>query len=294
MNQFRRFRDAAISVALLAFPFFVLSANLKDPSDTNVVDRLILQGSAPIQYIATEFARSVSGVLEDYVFLVQVKHDNQRLHRELGRLEEQNRQLRVQARENQRLRDLLQLRERIGGETVSARIIGKDMLPTFRVIRVRLDRGERDRVKRGMPVVSSEGLVGQIQRTFGRYSDVMLTVDPRSAIDVQVPRTGARGVLRGTGDNDRYACQIQYLQRTDEVRVGDEVYTSGLGQRFPASILVGTITKVERKDFGLYQQVRVSPAVGFSSLEEVLILTQGSRRQSVLEGGDLDEGDEGP
>lgn len=284
MNSFRRFRDAAIGVALLAVPFFVLSANLKDPSDTNVLDRMILQASAPIQYVATETAHSVTGVLEQYVFLVDVKQEHDRLRREMGRLREENRRLRVEARENQRLRELLQLRERIGGETLSAQVIAKEILPSFRVVRVRLDRGDRDRVRDGMPVVSSEGLVGQVHRTWGRYGDVLLTVDPRSAVDVHVPRTGARGVLRGTGESDRYMCRIQYLQRTDEVQVGDDVYTSGLGKRFPASILVGTVTKVERQDFGLYQHVEVAPAVSFTRLEEALILTHGSRRQSVTEG----------
>ncbi|MFW6050982.1 MAG: rod shape-determining protein MreC [Myxococcota bacterium] len=264
-----------------------MSANLKDPSDAHVIDRLILQASAPVQYVATEVARSVSGLVEDYVFLIDVKRDHDRLRRELGRLREENRRLQVQARQNQRLRELLQLRERIGGETVSALIIGKEILPSFRVVRVRLDRGARDRIKRGMPVVASDGLVGQVHRTWARYSDVLLTVDPRSAVDVHVPRTGARGVLRGTGDSDTYLCRVQYLQRSDEVKVGDEVYTSGLGQRFPASILVGTITKVERQDFGLYQQVEVAPAVSFSSLEEVLILTRGSRRHGVVEGDGL-------
>jgi rod shape-determining protein MreC len=294
MNYFRRFRDAAISMALLAIPFFVLSANLKDPSDTNVLDRLILQASAPIQYVAMEMADAVSGVVEEYVYLVQVKREHDRLRRELGRLTEENRKLHAQARENQRLKELLQLRERIGSETVSARVIAKQILPSFRVIRVRVDRGDRERVKRGMPVVSSEGLVGQIQRTWSRYSDVLLTVDERSAVDVTIPRTGARGMLRGTGSSDNYSCRVQYLQRMDEVQVGDHVYTSGLGQRFPASILVGTVSKVERKEFGLYQEVEVTPAVNFSSLDEVLVLMQGARRQTAVERELRDVGYEEP
>lgn len=290
MNHFRRFRDAAISVALLAIPFFVLSANLKDPADTHVVDRLILQASAPIQYLAMELADGVSGVIEDYVYLVHVKQDNDRLRGEVARLTQERRRLHAQARENQRLKELLQLRDRIGSETMSARIIAKEILPSFRVVRVRLDRGERERVKRGMPVVSSEGLVGQVHRTWSRYSDVLLVADKRSAIDVSIPRTGARGMLRGTGSSDGYLCRIQYLHRMDEVQVGDEVYTSGLGQRFPSSILVGTVTEVRRQDFGLYQEVEVAPSVSFSSLEEVLILPRGSRRQGVTEGerGELD------
>ena len=283
MNFFRRFRDGAVVAALIAIPFFFLKANLTDPAKTNWFDELILQASAPIQFVATETARGVSSVIEEYVFLIDVKSENDRLRGENARLRSQLRELRIEAVENRRLRDLLALREQIGGEMLSAQVIGKEVSPFFRVMRVRLDRGERDLIRPGMPVVSAEGLVGQIRRTWGRYSDVLLTVDRTSAVDVVVQRTGARGMLAGTGDNDRYLCQIQYLQRTDEIEVGDEIYTSGLGQRFPASILVGRVSRVTREDFGLYQEVEVTPIVNFSNLEEVLVLTAGSREQAVVE-----------
>ena len=186
----------------------------------------------------------------------------------------------MQAGENDRLRDLLELRERLPGESISAEVVTREFSPYFRVMRVRLDRGARDRVRAGMPVVSAQGLVGQIRRTTGHYADVLLTVDQESAIDVVVQRTGARGMLRGTGESNRYLCRMQYLRREDEVEVGDEIYTSGLGRRFPAAILVGRVVRVERQEFGLYQEVEVAPSVSFSDLEEVLVLTTGSREQA--------------
>lgn len=289
MSYFRRFRDAAISVALLVIPFLFLSANLSDPADTSIIDDAFLQLSRPVQYLATETADAVSGVVEEYVYLVDVKRDNERLRLDAARLEEENRLLRTEARENQRLRDLLALRERLRGDTIAARVISKEISPYFRVVRLRLDRGARDRVRAGMPVVSSQGLVGQVRRTFGRHADVRLTVDRESAVDVIVQRTGARGVLRGTGESDRYAARIQYLQRDDEIEVGDEVYTSGLGRRFPASILVGRVSRVERAEFGLYQEVEVAPTVDFSALEEVLVLTEGARDTSREDDGDREE-----
>lgn len=295
MNTIRKLRDAAIAVALLAIPFFFLSANLKAPENTNVIDRLVLQLSDPIVYVAAETANAVSGALEEYVYLVDVKRDNERLRLDNDRLREESRQLRTQARENQRLRALLEVRERLGGETISAQVIGKEISRFFRVRRVRIDRGERDFVRPGMPVVSSQGLVGQVRRNWGRYADVLLTVDRTSAIDVVIQRTGARGMLRGTGEDDHYACRIQYLQRTDEVQVGDEIYTSGLGQRFPASILVGRVSEVRRRDFGLYQEAEITPVVNFSNLEEVLVLTSGSREQNVTDSAldDFELEDEG-
>jgi rod shape-determining protein MreC len=281
VSSFKRFRDAAICVALLAIPFFFLNANLKDPESTNALDRTVLTISAPIQVVAASSARWFSGLWQDYVYLVDVKEENDRLRSENARLTEESRRLRAEAVENRRLRSLLQLRERIGGEHIGAQVIGRDVSRFFRVTRVRVDRGERDHVRPGMPVIAAEGLVGQVRRTWGRYSDVLLTVDRTSAVDVVIQRTGARGMLRGTGEDDRYLSHIQYLRREDDIRVGDLVHTSGLGQRFPASILVGRVTRIVRREFGLYQEAEVTPAVNFSSLDEVLVLTEGSRERSL-------------
>jgi rod shape-determining protein MreC len=223
----------------------------------------------------------VSSAVEEYVYLVEVERENERLGYENARLLQQVRDLEAVERENERLRTMLVLRDQVPGEKISARVIAKDISPLFRVIRVRLDRGRDDRVVPGMPVVSTEGLVGQISRVEDRYADGMLTVDEGSAVDVVVQRTSSRGILRGTGESDNYKSRIQYLLRADEVRVGDTVYTSGLGRRFPPNLKVGTITNVEKRDFGLYQLAEVTPAVNFTRLEEVFVLTEGARAEAT-------------
>jgi rod shape-determining protein MreC len=285
MHLYRRFRDAALCIVLLALPFFVLRANLKDPSHTNAFDRVILEASAPIQYGTTQFAQGVSAVLQEYVYLVDVKRDNDRLRGENARLLEDNNRLLGAATENRRLRRLLQLRDELRGNLLSAQVIGKEVSPYFRVTRVVLDRGERDHVRPGMPVITADGLVGQIRRTYSKYADVLLTADKTSAIDVVVQRNGARGMLKGTGAEENYVCQLEQLSRDDDVQPGDIVVTSGLGQRFPASILVGEIKEVVKREYGLYQEATVVPAVHFSRLEEVLVLTAGSRAAGITETG---------
>jgi rod shape-determining protein MreC len=283
MTLFRRLRDAAICVALLALPFFFLRANLKDPAQTNVVDRAVLQASAPLQYVATQLASGLSGIVEEYLYLVDVGRDNDRLREENAQLREAKFKLQAAAVENRGLRRLLALREQLKGSLLSAQVIGKEINPYFRVIRLRLDRGERDRVRPGMPVITADGLVGQVRRIWGRHSDVLLVADKTSAIDVVVQRTGARGMLKGTGSAEHYACRLEHVAREDDVKAGDMVVTSGLGQRFPASIPVGRISDAQKKDFGLYQEATVTPAVNFSRLAEVLVMTTGSRGQAMQE-----------
>jgi rod shape-determining protein MreC len=278
VNFFKRYKDWLVAVALIALPFFFLKANLSEGSRAGFLDRWLLQISAPVQWVAIQVATGVSAIVEEYVYLVDVHRENERLSYENARLKQQVSDLESLERENDRLRNMLVLRDELPGRKISGRVIAKDISPLFRVLRIRLDRGRDDLVQSGMPVVTTEGLVGQISRVADRFAEVMLSVDEGSAVDVIVQRTGSRGILRGTGDSDAYKARIQYLLRADEVRVGDTVYTSGLGRRFPPNLKVGTVTNVEKRDFGLYQQAEVVPSVNFSRLEEVFVLTEGARQ----------------
>jgi rod shape-determining protein MreC len=277
MNYFQTIRDAAILLALVIIPAVFLRANLRDPSELSWLDRALLQVSGPVQYVAEWAADGVTGVIEDYVYLVDVKNDNDHLRAENDRLRREMRVLRADAQRFRELESLLGLRERLATETVTARVIAKDISPSFRVVRLAVDQGERAGLRAGMPVVANEGLVGQIRRVSGRFADVLLTIDPESRVDVVVGEGGARGRIEGLGERSRYRCRIQFDRTDDQVAVGDEVFTSGLGKKFPASILIGYVSKISDQEFGLHQEGEVSPSVDFTRLDEVLILTSGPK-----------------
>jgi rod shape-determining protein MreC len=277
MNYFQTIRDAAILLALVTIPAVFLRANLRDPSDLSWLDRAVLQVSGPVQYVAEWAADGVTSVVEDYVYLVDVKSNNDHLRAENDRLRREMRSLRADAQHAYQLEALLGLRERVATETLSARVIAKDISPSFRVVRLAVDQGEQSGLRAGMPVVANEGLVGQIRRTSGRFADVLLTIDPQSRVDVVVGDTRARGRLEGLGERGRYRCRIQFDRSEDEVEVGDEVLTSGLGKKFPASVLIGYVSKISDQEFGLHQEGEVTPSVDFTRLDEVLILTSGPK-----------------
>lgn len=272
MNILRRFRDAIVSIVLLLVPFLVLNSHLKQPSHLNGFDRGVLKLMAPIQYLTMELADAASGVIENYIWLVDVSKENKRLQRDNTSLRYQRLSWIRDSRENLRLRRLLDFREHTRFELQGAEVITKDINEFFRVVRLRLDSGPSQRVRPGMPVIVPQGLVGQVQRTSGAYSDVLLTVDRNSAVDVIIPRNGARGMLRGTGESNRYLCRIQYLDRSNLVKVGDLVVTSGLGKRFPSSIPIGKVSRVIRTQYSLHQEAEVVPHVDFSKIEEVFIV----------------------
>jgi rod shape-determining protein MreC len=271
VGSFRRYRDTAIVVLLLAVPFFFLRASIRKPEHMNVVDRTIMRVAAPVQYVAAAIARGLSSLVSDYVYLVDVKEDNNKLAYENARLRAETRDVHALRAENRRLRRLLVLRETIPNETASAVVIGKDTTEYFRVAHLILDNPHAA-VRTNMPVISLDGAVGTVLRVAGDKVDVQLTVDSGFGVDVVVERTGARGFVRGVGTRSRYLTRVEYVQRTDEVDVGDLLLTSGVGCRFPEGIPVARVTEVHKREFGIYQQVEAEPTVDFSRLEEVLIV----------------------
>lgn len=268
----KRYRDFVIVLLALAVPFWFLRASMRDPKQSSAPDKLIVRISAPVQYAAATLARGISSLWGDYIYLVDVKEDNTRLASQNARLQERVRKLEALEEENRRLRRDLEIKRDLRTDAVSALVIGKNTNEFFRVARVTLDRDVRG-LDANLPVISQDGVVGTTMRGTGDTLDVRLVVDAGFSVDAVVERTGARGFVRGTGDERKYSCSVEYFQRTDEVEVGDRLVTSGVGRRFPKGIPVGTVTDVVRRDFGIYQQVFVSPSVDFSRVEEVLIIT---------------------
>ena len=276
MTLWQRYRVVLLCVVLGSIPFFFLRTTLKDPTRYDEFDRLMLPVVGKLQDWVDLPVRGAAEIWGDYIYLVRVKRENDRLTAENARLRSEAARHRSEFEENRRLRRLLQLGVETPGEHYAAEVIARDTSPFFRVTRLAITSEDRTRLHSGQPVITADGLVGQVSRVFGSYADVLLSVDSRSAVDVMVERSGARGIVRGTGERDRYAAKVEYLQRTDDVRVGDAVVTSGLGCRSPAGLLVGRVAAVTRREFGLYQEVELSPAVNFSRLSEVLVLATES------------------
>jgi rod shape-determining protein MreC len=155
--------------------------------------------------------------------------------------------------------------------TMAASVIGEDGAPWFKTIII--DRGEVDGLREGMAVLTSEGVVGQLLKVAARSSRVMLLTDNASAIASVVQRSRARGVVKGKGGGQ---CVLDFAVHDEDVKVGDMVVTSGIGDVFPKGMPVGEVTMVKKGDFGIFQSIEVRPAVNITRLEEVLVLLQNN------------------
>ena len=267
----KRLREAAVVAGVLLTAIIALRVSAKHPGELSALDRGILRIVSPGQSAMSFLARGITGGYGRYVELKGVRADNEALYVENRKLRTELLEMRRLAEESGRYQRLLGLRDATPAETVAARVIAIDASPYFRIARVDIDRGEGT-VRRGMPVLTPEGVVGKINRVSGKSSDVMLLVDPRSALDVLIPRTGGRGILRGKSGDNSYRCNIEYLARGETVKEGDAVVTSGVGGAFPRNLAVGHVTRVIPGAVGLYQEVEVAPDVDFARLADVLVV----------------------
>ena len=267
----KRLREFAVVGVVLLLALFALRVSARNPGELSALDRGILRLVSPGQAAMSYVARGITGVAGRYVELKGVRAENENLHRENRQLRTELMEMRRLAEESGRYQRLLGLRDATPAETIAARVIAIDASPYFRVARVDIDRGEGT-VRRGMPVLTPEGVVGRINKVAGKSSDVLLLVDPRSALDIIVPRTGGRGILRGKSGENGYRCSIEYLARGEPVKEGDAVVTSGVGGAFPRNMAVGHVTRIIPGAVGLYQDVEVTPDVDFARLTDVLVV----------------------
>jgi rod shape-determining protein MreC len=150
---------------------------------------------------------------------------------------------------------------------LSAAVIAYDPSPFMRYVII--NRGSDDELRRGMPVVTSQGLVGRITAVTAVAARVQLITDPGSNINIQLRPSQAEAVLTGTltGEVD-----LEQIPQNANVQPGDLVLTSGLGGNFPPGVIIGQVTGVRSHDYELFQSASVQPVVDFSKLEIVLVI----------------------
>jgi rod shape-determining protein MreC len=261
-------------LVLVALPFVFYVSNSKSTRDHNLVDRVVVWLSAPVQWLTVAALDGVSGTWRRYIHLVGVQEENEALRARVAELEQAVQRREEYRLENERLRALADLQRRApGARAVMAHVIATSPTPLFRSLRV--DRGTGNGVHLGAAVVGKDGLVGRVAAVADGWADVMLLVDANNSLDVIVQRTRAHARVRGRGGDDVVGIDVEHLGRTEDVEPGDILITSGTGSVFPKGLRVGTIVSVERGRFGLYQEAAAEPSVDFGRIEEVMILPRG-------------------
>ena len=264
----RRYPVPALVIFLLLVALVLMSLRVKQQKGIAFVDALVMELCSPFQRTSTFVIQTLQHTTQQYLFLVHLQRENEMLKHRIVDLQKEDNVKEEALLANERFRKLLQFRETLPVQTVAAEVIGQDPSSWFKSLTI--NKGETEGVRKGMAVISPEGVVGQILKASPHYATVLLLTDYNSAVDSIVQKTRARAIVEGKGEN---RCQLKYLLRTEEVSAGDVVLTSGLSGNFPKGLLIGEIRGVEKKGRGVFQYAELIPSVDLTRLEEVLVIT---------------------
>lgn len=151
---------------------------------------------------------------------------------------------------------------------LSQQTIGTDSNPLRQMMVI--DKGENDGVAIGQTVLDEHGILGQVLNVYPKTSRIILLSDEQQSVAVVVKRTGQRAIVSGTG-NPQYL-SLDYIFKATDVRIGDELISSGLGGRVPAGFPVGRVAKIESEQAGGYAKILVKPEADFTNTSYVLLL----------------------
>lgn len=267
LDFLKKYRGQVLAGVALFAALIFYSLNLRQKNSTNPLERLVLTVTSPVTGTVTLVNNMIRLTWEKYLFLVNLNEKNQQLIRTIKIQNERIIKGNEAFLENQRLHRLLEMKERLPGRSVAVSVIGEDITPWFRTVII--DRGDRDGIREGMAVVSLNGVAGQVIKTGATSAKVLLLTDNASAMAATIQRSRARGVVKGKGSE---LCSLEYVSRTDDVKIGDVVVTSGIGGVFPKGIPIGEVTMVKKGEYGIFQTITIRPAVNLSRMEELLVI----------------------
>jgi len=266
----RRQRTGYLVLAVILGHILLISVqvNARPSSNSSTLETATFGALSEAQRVITAALDSVRSVWTGYVELRAVRSENEVLRRDIAGLEFELQKQRALAEETHSLQQLLELREHVEPETLSARVIAADATPWFRTLTI--DRGASDGIRSDLAVIAPKGVVGRVIGLPGpRAAKVQLLIDRNAAAGALIERTRAVGVVMG--NDDESSLRLEYVSNLEDVKVGDVVVTAGIDGIYPKGFVIGTIDHVELGS-GLYKGIRVDPVVEFSQLEDVLVV----------------------
>ncbi len=233
------------------------------------ISRIFLNPFVSAQTWLAKRYQAVQSVITQPEDITSLRQRNSELEAENSSLQVQIVELQNQVIESELLSTLVDYERRhVENQYTAASVIARDVSPFMHYVII--DRGSDDGLRKGMPVITQQGLVGSIAAVTAGAARVQLINDPGSSINVIMQQSSEEAVLNGqlTGE-----IELDMISQNAIVQPGDLVMTSGLGGNYPANIVVGQVLTVRNEASSLFQTASVQPAVDFSQLDIVLIIT---------------------
>jgi rod shape-determining protein MreC len=270
MELFKKFGLVILIATGIFAALIFYTLNIPRSREANFIERGIMGVFAPIMKPAARVSTFFEDTWDSYVSLVDVHRENLKLREEIRMLNSRIVAGNEAMQANRRLEHLLDMKQMVPPPTLAASVVGEDVSSWFRTMVI--DQGSSSGIREGMAVIAADGVAGQVVKVAPTTARVLLITDHASGVAVTIQRSRARGVVKGKGDG---LCSMEFTTREEDVKVGDEVVSSGIGGVFPKGLPIGEVTMVKRGEFSIFQTVTIRPSVNFAHLEEVLVVLRG-------------------
>lgn len=224
--------------------------------------------SEPAYHIIEWPVRAVRNLFIQFQFRRALRHENEQLNILLLSQKADLQRLATLEEENRRLRALVDGAQALEFEYRFAELVRVDLDPFSH--RVLINRGSSDGVTKGQAVIDGAGVMGQVEDVNFHFSTVRLISDPNHALPVQINRTGLRSVALGSGETSTLI--LNSVPREADVREGDLIVTSGLGERFPSGYPVALVTRIDREEGLTFALIEAAPLAALDRGREVLLI----------------------
>lgn len=224
--------------------------------------------TSPVRYLGATVSLPFQGLGNVFTNLTSNQETLSDLKAENERLQARNAELEESEQTAKRLQDLLNLQDSYSLQSTGARIIAGSTDSWSSTVTINL--GSSSGLTVGMPVMASNGVIGQVVECGATSSTVRLINDENSSVSAMVQSTRAQGMLNGSASGQ---VTLDLIATSQTVNVGDVVVTSGLGGVFPKGLPLGKVTNVENTPGSLYLEVTVEPFASTENFEEVLVIT---------------------
>ncbi|NLJ11972.1 MAG: rod shape-determining protein MreC [Gammaproteobacteria bacterium] len=235
----------------------------------------------PMYWLGDLPVRTWSEVAQMFSSRTDLLAENEELRAETLLMQRRLQKLATLTEQNVRLRELLNSSALIDDRVLVAELIGIDPNPyTHRVL---INKGSSSGVTLGQPVLDARGVMGQVVEVMPYTSRVLLITDSNHSLPVQVNRNGLRAIISGTGDLE--SLELRYVTDTADIREGDLLVTSGMGQRFPVGYPVAVVSEVQRNTGQPFTQIEALPAANLNRSRYLLLVFSDAKGSTQ----DLDE-----
>lgn len=276
MYFFKKYKNRMIVAGVAIILIFIMGFTSSERDKITSIENTVGNVVGPINKTSFNIRYKVSNFFDTILNITKIRDENENLRKKVAKLEDKNREQEDIIGKYNFLKEESELKTNTNYNLLLGQVISKE--PGNWYDRFIIDKGKNDGVKKDDTVIQGvkvdgkvvkEGVIGRVSDVGDNWAKVVSIVDELSSVSFKTLRTQEGGVLSGNIDN---TLEGYLFDHKAKVKVGDKLYTSGLGRKYKKDIYIGKIKKIEDVDEELKKKIIVEPAVDFKKIYRVFVI----------------------